>query len=108
MVPGQEIKLVSVEIVGRTSLDRLLFLRQKPDLEGRDDRLRDFVLEREDVGELAVVALRPDVIAPYPIDQLGSDAHAPTRLAHAALDDVADVELPGDPGHVHRLAFEGE
>ena len=62
-MPPQKIKLVSFGMLGRAGLDRLLFGRQEFDLESGDDGLRDLVLQREDVVQVAVVALRPDVIA---------------------------------------------
>ncbi len=65
-------------------------------LDRRDDGLGDFVLHGEHVGEIAVVALRPEVTAGGHVDELGRDADVVAVLAHAAFDDVADAELFAD------------
>ena len=62
-------------------------------LEGRDDLAGDLVLDLEDVGELAVVALRPDVAAAAAIDQLGGNPHPISGLTDAAFEDVAYPEF---------------
>ena len=80
-------------IVGRLALGALVARRLDPPGQGGDDRRRDLVLDREDVLELAVVALGPDVPVGLGIDQLHRDAHAVARLAHAALDHVLHAEL---------------
>ena len=74
-------------------------------LDGADDGLRHLVLKREDVGELAVVVLGPNMVAGRRVDQLGGDANAISGLAHAALQHVAHAEVAGDLGHVHGLAL---
>jgi len=56
-----QVELVGFGILGRPGLDRLSFLGQQPDLQGRDRRLRDLVLQREDVAERPVVTLGPDM-----------------------------------------------
>ena len=71
----------------------------------RDDRRRHLVLDREDVLEVAVVALGPEVAVGLGVDQLHGDADALARLAHAALDDVLHAELARDLLHVDRLAL---
>ncbi len=65
-------------------------------------------LNREDVLEIAVVALGPDMVAAFGLDELGGDAHPVPGLAHAALDDVIDTQLAPDLADIDRLALEGE
>ncbi len=77
-------------------------------LDRGDDGLGDLVLDREHVGELAVVALRPDVAAGRHVIELRGDAHAVAAFAHAAFDHVADAELLRDLSDVHRLALVSE
>ena len=93
---------VGLDIVGRRLLDRLLLLRQKLDLELLDDRLGDLVLDGEDVGEVAVVAVGPEMAAGRPFDQLGVDPHPVPGLADAALDHIGDAQLLGDLLQVRR------
>src|SRR5262249_50557492 len=71
----------------------------------RDDRLRDLVLQREDVLQLTVVALRPDMAVFNRIDQLRCDPHVPAGLAHAAFHDMSDLQPLRHLGDVDRLAF---
>ena len=65
-------------------------------LSARDDRLGDLVLDRENVVEVAVVALGPHVVAGRAVDQLGGDPHPAAGLADAAFEHVADAELARD------------
>ena len=82
--------------------------RKQLELERGDHRLRDLVLHREDVGELAVVGLRPEVVAVGGADELGCDADLVAGLAHASLEDRRDIQLGGDGPHVFVLALERE
>ena len=54
------------------------FRRAERDLQRFHDPLRDIVLDGKDVGEIAVVAVRPQMRAVSRIDQLRRDAY--TRL----------------------------
>ena len=63
---------------------------------------RDLVLDGEDVLEVAVVALGPEVVVGLGVDQLHRDAHPLPDLAHAALDDVLHAELGGELLHLDR------
>jgi hypothetical protein len=58
-------------------------------LERADDGLGDLVLEGEQVLQLTVVALGPEVGARRCVDQLGADANALAGGAYAALQHVA-------------------
>ena len=73
-----------------------------------DDFPCDLVLQGKDVGQVAVVAVGPDVIAGRGVDQLGGDAHAIAALAHAALQHVTHAEFARDALYVDRLALVGE
>ena len=42
-------------------------------------------LDREDVGELAVVRLRPEVLVGFGVDELGHDPHPVAHAPHASL-----------------------
>ena len=56
------------------------------------NRLGDFILDREDAGELAVVFFRPQVIAAAGVDQLRGDAHLVAGLLHAAFQHRRDIQ----------------
>ena len=61
--------------LGRTRLVEI-------DLKSGDDLARHIVLHLEDVGELAIIALGPEVTAGHAVDQLRGDAHPLARLAY--------------------------
>src|SRR5690606_5671546 len=70
--------------------------------------LGDFVLDREDVPELAVEALRPAMEAARDLDQLYRDAQAIAGLAHTALDDRAHTQLVTHVRKIHPGPAEAE
>ena len=105
VLPRHQVEVVGIEVGRAALLDRLLLLGQQLELQRLDDRFRDLVLQREDVAQVAVVALGPDVVAGGAIDQLRGDAHAAARLAHAALEHVLHLELARHLRHVDELAL---
>ena len=70
-----------------------------------DDRLDDLVLEREDLTEVPVVPLSPDVMPGGRIDKLGTDPDPVVRSAHAPFDDIARAECSSDLANVDRGSF---
>ena len=108
MLPRHQEELVGLGAARAALPDRLFLAGQQLQLHRGDDRLRNLVLQREDVVEVAVVALRPQVAAGRAVDQLRGDAHALAGLAHAALEHVADPELPRELPDVDVLALERE
>ena len=108
VMPGHQVEVVGIEMGRAALLDRLFFLRQQLEFQRRDDGLGDLVLQREDVVQVAVVALGPEVVVARRLDQLGGDADAPARAPHAALEHVADLQLPRDLRQVDVLALERE
>ena len=73
-------------------------------LDGSDDVLSDLVLDREDVGEGAVVALDPDVRSTCRIDELAGDPQSLACLANPSPQNITNSELAPDLAHVDRLA----
>ena len=67
-----------------------------------DDRrngrsLRDFILHGENVGEITVVALGPDMIAGFGLDKLRGHPNAIAGFSKIAFQHVADAEFA--PSH---------
>ena len=94
-------------LVGGHVVGRLRAARSRAAASTRPGRVatiarRDLVLDREDVLEVAVVALGPEVAVGLGVDQLHRDAHPLADLAHAALDDVLHAELARELLHVDR------
>ena len=108
MIIAFQIGVVGGQILG--SPQRRGLLRRPPqlDFEHIHDGLRDLVLDREDVGHLAIVALRPQVAAVGDGDQLRGHAQAIARLPHAALQNVRDAQRIANTADVFILALESE
>lgn len=79
-----EIIGIGLDIGGRLIGDRLLLFRQQTHLQLADDRMGDLVLDGEDVGQVAVVTLGPEMVAIGGVDQLTGDAHAFADDAHTS------------------------
>src|SRR5579883_2134250 len=76
--------------------------------QGRDNLLRNLVLNGENIRQLAVETFSPDMAAIQPVDQLRSDAHSAASLSYAALENEADIELLADLGDIDGLPLKGE
>jgi hypothetical protein len=57
---------------------------------------RDVSLDREDIGQLAIVGLGPQVLIGANVDELDNDAHAITSFAHAPVEDGIGTECRAD------------
>ena len=100
---GRQHAFVGGHVVGRLALGTAVRGGVDTPRQRRDDGRGHFVLDGEDVIELAVVALGPDVRVGFGVDQLHGDADAIARLAHAALDDILHLELARDLAHIDGL-----
>ena len=102
--PGQHI-LVRRHAVGRFALNAVVPRGFDSAEQRRRDRRRDFVLDGENILELAIVALGPEVGLGFAVDQLDRHSDAIRGFAHAALNDVVHAEFPRDLLGFHRLAL---
>ena len=97
LLAAAQVQIVGVEVdralVGQT----LLLVRGQPDLERGDDLPGQLILDGENVGEVTVEPVGPDVAAIGRVDELCGDAHAVARLAHAALQHVAHTQFTARP-----------
>ena len=69
---------------------------------------RHVVLHREDIGQVAVEPLGPEVPASGRVDELRGDPDARAGFAHASLEDVAHAKAFADLTDMDVLALEGE
>src|SRR6202020_420483 len=112
LMPGA-LTAAQEEAVG-LRLDRALadqatsFVGSQFDLERGDDLLRQLILNGEDVAEIAIESLGPDMAAGGRVDELGGDANAGAVFAHAAFQHVPHAKRPSDLGNGHRLSLEDE
>jgi len=58
-----------------------------------NDGAGQVVLDGEDVFEISVIPLCPNVITALALNQLRDHANAITRFAHAACNDIRDAEF---------------
>jgi len=103
-----EVEIVRLDVRGPAVFDRLLFLGQQLDLQRGNDRFGNLVLDRKDIGQFAVVAVGPDLIAGFGVDQLRIDPHPVSSLADAAFQDMRDVQLARNLPRLERLALQCE
>ncbi|MDE5444447.1 hypothetical protein GWG65_23965 [Bradyrhizobium sp. CSA207] len=75
---------------------------------GGRQRFGEFVLHSENIGEIAVVALGPHMVAGSGLYQLRSDADPIAGLAHAAFEHIAHAEFASDLLHIDRSTLVGE
>src|SRR5581483_4456844 len=108
ILPREKVEVVSLRALGATLLDCPLLFGQELEPQRSDDCSRNLILDCEDVREIAVEAIGPDVASSLPIDQLGVDPHPVSDLANASFEDMSDAELLCYVTDVHRLALEGE
>jgi hypothetical protein len=59
-------------------------------------RLSDLVLHLENIDEIAIVTLCPDVLARLGLNQLRGGADAVAGRTQAAFEDIADAQLVPD------------
>src|SRR5437667_8599628 len=69
------------------------------------DCLGNLILDREDIGEIAVVPFGPNVVAALCLDQLACNPDAVARFAQAAFEHIANSQLAPNLLHVHRAAL---
>ena len=100
-----QVQVVSVKVLG-CGLDGNRFQSDAQfAFQGVNDGVGDFVLDRKDVIQFAVESIGPQVAIIGCIDQLGRDAHPVAGLAHAAFEDVVDLQFLGDGRNVQVLAL---
>ena len=105
---AHQVEAIGLAVVGRALRNGLALLRQHLEAQRVDDGVRDVVLQLEDVLELAVVALGPDMAVGAPVDQLRGDAHPVVHLAHAAFKQILHAQPRGHAVKVLGAALVGE
>src|SRR3974377_1009193 len=101
-------EIVSIHVLGAAAGDQGLLALAKLNLQRSDDLLREFVLHREYVGEIAIETVRPNVRTVGSVDKLAGNAPAIAGLAHASFQHVAHAELAADLLHIDGLTLIGK
>ena len=92
--PATDEVVIGLGIDFAATLPTCAFALREGHFEHLDDLSRYFVLDHEDVLEVPVVAVRPDMAAGFGIDELDVDAHPRAGLSHAAFEHVSHAQLP--------------
>ncbi len=100
VLPALHVEIVGGHARGRSPGEARSLGGRELELKGGDDLLGDVRLHREDVFQLPLVGFGPEMAVGLGLDQLAGDAHPPVGPAHAAFQDVGDVELFGDLAQV--------
>ena len=82
------------------SASRVVFGRAERHLERVDDLAGDVVLDLEDIGQVAIVAVGPQVATGGRVDELRGDPHAIAGAADRAFEHRAHAKLAADGANV--------
>src|SRR6202008_2000700 len=106
LLPSWEIEIIRSEVLRLPPCRHCNFRLKQFWLNGRDNGDRHFVLESENVCQVTLEPVRPDVRACTRINQLSCDANLSRRLADGPLKDVAHAKLTSDLFHIDVLTLE--
>ena len=70
--------------------------------------LGNLILQRENVGQLAIMAIGPDMLAGGGVYELRCDAHAITALAHAPFEHITHAQFTTHLLYIDGRTFVGE
>src|SRR6059058_4421792 len=87
---------IGVRILGWPVIEKCFFIWRKFRLESGSDFLREIGLDGKDVGQIAIIILRPNVLVVVGIDQLDVDAYPVADAANAAFQKCGNAERPAD------------
>src|SRR5262245_23198962 len=76
--------------------------------QGADDVCSHLVLQSEDVAELTLVTICPDVVARFGVHELADDAHAAASLPYTSPENVSDTKFAPDLPDIDQPPFVGE
>src|SRR5215469_2802868 len=88
--------------------DALAFRARQRRFDSGGDARSDVVLHREDIGQISVVTLGPEMGAGGNIDKLAADAHPLSGSAHATFEDIADAKVAASLLEIDGFSFVGE
>ena len=96
VIAAHEIELVGLRVNGAGACQTGSLLRRDLDPNLGRDRLCHVAFERQNVAQVALVALRPQVPVARRMDQLRGDPHPVSHPLHGAFDDPIHTQLPRD------------
>ena len=96
VVLSAQAQVVGLDVARLPLRERDLLREAELELQRLDDLARDLLLDVEDVVELALVRIAPDLAVGLDVHELDRDSHRVLEPAHAAAHDVARAELAPD------------
>ena len=100
--------VIGFQIVGMLGRNSLPVALCQVKCQGANDVPGHIILDVEDVDQLPVKTLCPEMSAAGRIDELCSDPNSVAGLAHAALKHIAYAKDPSYLLNIHVLALKGE
>src|SRR5215203_1192722 len=85
LLPSHQVEIIGFYIRCAAFFECRLLLRKKLDLQCIDNGFRNLILNFEDVGEIAVIPVRPNMLTGGSVDELGVDPDSAAGLTDAAL-----------------------
>ena len=70
--------------------------------------MSNLILNRENIGQLAIIPLSPNVPAIFAVNQLSRYTHARARFAHTSFQDKIHREFLPNLLHLYRFSFIGK
>src|SRR5207302_2165875 len=94
------VKIVGRKIVSGRLLDGRFFAGRKFGLKMVGDGLCDFALNSKNIGQIAIIGLRPKMCIDASVDQLRVLAHFPAGTLNTSFEQIRDAELFPDLAQV--------
>src|SRR4029078_6076180 len=107
-LPAAEIVIVRLNVRARLAFNRSLLALAQDHAQRFHNRLRDIVLDRENIFDLAIVSLRPQMISVRNVDELARYSKPVAHFSDTALEHGRDLQLSSDLADVFVLSLEGE
>ena len=107
-MPAAQITVICADIAGTDVSRRIYATDRKRHFERFNNRLRDFILDCEYVGQLPVIGIRPKMRILGYIDQLRCHAYGVTGFPDATFQHMIDIEFFRDFPDIRILALERE
>ena len=101
-----QVVVVGLHVHRARLLDLLLLAFAEDDAKRFHDRLRDIVLNSEDILHLPIVPLRPELISISNVDELRGDAKAIAHAPHTSIENGRYLELLSYLGEILVFALQ--
>src|SRR6266480_7144632 len=107
-LPCTKIKLVCLHVFRRCLKETGLLALSEQETQRVNDTAGNFILDREDVFDLSVEPLRPQVVTIPRVDELNADADPVASLPDAALKKRLDIKSPSNFARIDACSTKSE